>query len=100
MGDQSRRHRENVAGRSIISLKPDHLRARKILLEPQDIFDIRAAPRVDRLIVVADAAQIAVGLGEQPQKKILNDVRVLVLVDQNVTEAPPEQAENVAVFAQ
>ena len=36
----------------------------------------------------------------QPKKKILNDVGVLVLVDQDVTEAPAEGAENIAMFAQ
>ena len=100
VGDQSRGNREDVPRRSIISLEPDHLCAGKVLLEAQDVFDIRAAPGVDRLIVVADTAQIAVGLGDEPEKKILNDVRVLVLVDQDVTEAPAEGVENIAMFAQ
>ena len=100
MGDQSCGNSENVARRSIISLKPDHLGAGKILLEAQDVFDICAAPSVDRLVVIADAAQVAVGLGKQPEKKILDDVGVLVLVDQDVSETPPERAENIAMFAQ
>ena len=96
VGDQSRRHREDVPSRSIVSLEPDHLCAGKILFKAQDVFDIRAAPGVDRLIVVADTAQIAIGLGDEPKKKILNDVRVLVLVDQDVAEAPAEGVENIA----
>src|SRR6202044_4223936 len=52
-----------------------------------------------RLIVVADAAQIAVGPGKQAEPEILDDVRVLVLVDQNVAEPPPERRENVVVLA-
>ncbi len=100
VGDQSRSHGENVPGRSIVSLEPDDLRAGKILLEAQDVFHIRTAPGVDRLIVVADTAQIAVGLGKEPEKQILDDVRVLILVDQDVAEAPAECGENVGVFAQ
>ncbi len=68
----------------------------KVLLEAQDVFDIGAAPGVDRLVVIADTAQIAVGLGDEPEKKVLNDVRVLVLVDQDVTETPAECVENIA----
>ena len=100
VGDQSRSDGKDVPRRSIVSLEPDHLRAGKILLEAQDVFDVRAAPGVDRLIVVADTAQIAVGLSEQPEKQILDDVRVLILVDQDVAEAPAECGEHVGVFAQ
>ena len=100
VGDQSRGDGENVPRRSIVSLKPDHRCAGKILLEAQDVFDIRAAPGVDRLIVVADTAQIAVGLSDEPEKQILDDIRVLVLVDQDVTEAPAEGVEDVGVLAQ
>ena len=98
--DQSRCDREDVAARAIISFESDHLRAGKVPLEPQDVFDVGAAPGVDRLIVVADAAQIAVCLGEEAKPKILDDVGVLVLVDQDVAEPPPVRRENVVVFAQ
>ena len=100
VGDQSRRNSKDVPRRSIISLESNDLGAGKVLLEAQDVFDIGAAPGVDRLVVIADTAQIAVGLGDEPEKKILNDVRVLVLVDQDVTEASAEGVENIAVFAQ
>ena len=100
MRDQSRRDGEDVAARSIISLEPDHFCAGKIPFEPQDVFNIRAAPRVDRLIVVADAAQIAVRLGKEAEPKVLNDVRVLVLVDQDIAEAPPETRENFVMLAE
>src|SRR6202021_377122 len=100
VGDQSRSNGQNVPRRSIISLESNDLGAGKVLLEAQDVFDIGAAPGVDRLVVIADTAQIAVGLGKQPEKKILDNVRVLVLVDQDVTEAPAEGVENIAVFAQ
>ena len=100
MGDQSRCDGDDVTDRSIISLEPDHFRARKIPFEPQDVFNIRATPCVDRLIVVAYAAQIAIRLGKEAEPKILNDVRVLVLVDQDIAEAPPEARENFVMLAE
>ena len=89
-----------MAGRAIVALEPDHLRAGKVLLEAQDVVDVGAAPAVDRLVVVADAAQVAVGLGEQPEPEILDDVGVLVLVDQDVAEAALVVGENVGVLAE
>ena len=46
-----------------------------------------AAPGIDRLIVVADAAQVAVRPGEQAQPQVLGDVGVLIFVDQDVAES-------------
>ena len=59
------------AGRAVILFEPDDLRAGKVLLEAQDVGDLGAAPRIDRLVVVADAAQVAARLGEQLQPFIL-----------------------------
>ena len=77
---------EDVRRRAVVLLEADHLRARKVLLEAQDVADLGAAPAVDRLVVVADAADVAVAAGEQPQPQVLRDVGVLVLVDQDVAE--------------
>ena len=73
--------------RAVVALEPDDLGAGKILLEAQDVVDLGAAPAIDRLVVVADAADIVVALGQQPQPQILRDIGVLVLVDQHVFEA-------------
>ena len=45
---------EDVAGRAVVLLEADRLRARKIAQEKMHVLDARAAPAVDRLIVVAD----------------------------------------------
>ena len=58
MGDQMGRSAQNMAGRAVVAFEPDHGRARKVLLEAQDIVDLGAAPAIDRLVVVADAADI------------------------------------------
>jgi hypothetical protein len=77
-----------MAGGAVVALQPDHLGAGKVLLEAQDVVDLGAAPAIDRLVVVADAADIVAGprlaLGEQAQPQILRDVGVLILVDEDV----------------
>ena len=56
--DQMRGGGEDVAGGAVVALQPDDLGAREVVLEAQDVVDLGAAPAVDRLVVVADAAEI------------------------------------------
>ncbi len=56
--DQIRGGGEDVAGGAVVALEPDDLCAGKVVLEAQDVVDLGAAPAVDRLIVVADAADV------------------------------------------
>src|SRR5471032_844565 len=49
---------EDVSGRAVIAFEPDDLRAGEVVLDAQDVVDLRAAPTVVRLIVVADAADV------------------------------------------
>src|ERR1700691_6571339 len=58
VGDQMRGGGEDMAGRAVIALEPYHRGAGKIVLEAQNVVDLGAAPAVDRLIVVADAADV------------------------------------------
>ena len=60
--DQMRGGGEDVAGGAVVALQPDNLGAGKIVLEAQDVVDLRAAPAIDRLVVVADAADVLRGL--------------------------------------
>src|SRR5680860_1126024 len=75
-----------MAGGAVVPLEPDDLGARKVGLESEDIIDLRAPPAIDRLVVVADAANIAVALGEQAEPQILRDVRILIFVHQHIEE--------------
>ncbi len=77
---------EDVFGGAIVALQPDHPGAGKIALEAQDVVHLRAAPAIDRLIVVADAADILPPLGQQPQPEVLGDIGVLIFVDQQIAE--------------
>ena len=88
---------ENMRGGAVILLELDHRGVRKILLEAQDIGDFRAAPRIDRLVVVADAADILVALREQPQPEILRAVGVLIFVDQDIFEPLLVALQDLAV---
>ena len=99
-GDQVGRGGEDRRGRAIVLLQPDHRRAGKIFLETQDVLDLGAAPTVDRLVVVADAADVAVLLRQQPQPEILGDVGILILVDQDVAEPVVILRQNVVVLHQ
>ena len=56
--DQVRGGGEDVAGRAVVALEPDDRGAGEIVLEAQDVVDLGAAPAVDRLVVVADAADV------------------------------------------
>lgn len=52
-------------------------------LEVQDVVDVGAAERVDRLVRVAEGDQCAAGSGQGAQQSQLGGVRVLVLVDED-----------------
>src|SRR3546814_9394715 len=85
--DDPRGRAENVRGRAVILFELDDRRAGEILLELEDILDLRAAPRIDRLIVVADAGDVLVILREQAEPEILDRVGILIFVDHDVFEA-------------
>ena len=99
LGDEAGGGREDVAGGAVVALEPDHRRAGKIVLEAEDVVDLGAAPAIDRLVVVADAAQVLARLSQKPQPEILGDVGVLVLVHQHVAEAVLVLLQNVRVLA-
>src|SRR6202034_3759567 len=58
MRDQMRGGGEDVSGGTVVALEANDLGAGKVMLEAQDVVDLRAAPAIDRLIVVADAADV------------------------------------------
>ena len=58
VGDEMRGGGENVRGRAVIAFEANDLGAGKVVLEPQDVVHLRAAPAVDRLIVVPYAADV------------------------------------------
>ena len=89
--------REDVLGRAVILLEPDHLGAGEVLLEAQDVAHLGPAPAVDGLVVVSHAADVARALGQEAQPQVLGHVGVLVFVHQDVAEAALVVAEDVRV---
>ena len=86
MGDQPRGGGQDMAGGAVVALEADDPGAGKIALEAQDVAHLRPAPAIDRLVVVADAAEVAPALGQEAQPQILRDIAVLILVHQDVAE--------------
>ena len=58
VGDEVRGGREDVAGGAVVPLETDDLGAGKVVIEAQDVVDFGPAPAVDRLVVIADAADV------------------------------------------
>src|SRR3546814_12138433 len=67
VGDEAGGGGEDAARRAVVALQADHLGAGEIVLEAQDVADFGATPAVDRLIVIADAAEVLVALRQEPQ---------------------------------
>ena len=64
------------------------------------LLDVRAAPLVDRLVVVADDHEVRrpVRLGEQLDQPLLRRVDVLVLVDDQVAQLGRDPGADVRVL--
>ncbi len=58
VGDEVGGGAEDMRGRAVVALQPDDGGAGKILVEAQDVVDLGAAPAIDGLVVVADAADV------------------------------------------
>ena len=85
---------EDGLGRAVVLLELENLRGRVVALEIEDVADVGAAPAVDRLVLVADHAQISRSRGERLHDQVLDAVGVLVLVDQQMRRAPLPSLED------
>ena len=77
---------EYLGRAAIILLETHDVRVRKVLLEVEDVANVGAAPAVDRLIVIAHDAEIAVPAREMPDEHVLRAIGILILVDEDVLE--------------
>ena len=73
--------------RAIVLLQSNDVLHVELALEVGHVADVRAAEAVDRLIVVADREERVALSGQELQPAVLQPVRVLELVDQDVAEA-------------
>ena len=86
VGDDRVGRVEDRLGRAEVLLQHDRGHVGERPLELQDVADVRAAPAVDRLVRVADDADVAVRLAQQLDDLVLRVVGVLELVDEDVRE--------------
>lgn len=86
VGDQGVGRFQDVAGGTVVLLQADGFRAGEILQEALDVFHLRAAPAVDRLVIVADDHHVAVAARQQADPGVLDAVGILEFVHQHVGE--------------
>src|SRR6185503_8800554 len=91
---------QNVRRRAIVLFKPDQPGRSELLLEVEDIPDVRAAPPVDRLIVVTDNDDVTVTAAEELDELELGAVGVLILVDENELKPVAIASEGLLVAAE
>ena len=85
--DERVRGVQDVAVRAVVLFQPDHVPDLELALEVGHVADVRAAEPVDRLVVVAHREEGILLPGEELQPLVLQPVRVLELVDEDVPEA-------------
>ena len=86
-GDQAVRPLDDFARRAVVHFEPHDFGLGPVVLESEDVGHFGTAPAVDRLIVVAHDAQIAMARGQGLDDPILAAVGVLILVDQQMIES-------------
>ena len=77
---------QNGLRRAVVLLQPDEARALILVFKIQDVLDRRAAEAIDALVIVTDDADILVPAGQQRGQQILQVVRILILVDEDIAE--------------
>ena len=94
------RHVEDRRDAPVVALELQHLAVRPATGKLADVLELRAAPRVDALEVVAHHHDVAVLRGEEVRERGLEAVRVLVLVHEHVLEMLLEEIARLLVLAQ
>ena len=66
LGDEARGRAQDIRRRAVVLFQPDHLCPGEVFLEAQDVVHLGAAPAIDRLVVIADAADVEAGDAPPP----------------------------------
>ena len=86
LADHGGRGVQDDLRRAVVAFELDDRRFAEVRFEVDDVPQVGAAPLVNRLIRIADDAEVAMDLGEAPDEEVLRPVGVLVLVDHHVAE--------------
>ncbi|MNU35255.1 hypothetical protein D3C71_238520 [compost metagenome] len=89
---------QDAAGGAVVLLEHHHFQGRIVVLEQHQVFRPRAAPGVDRLVVVANHGELVALADEHFYQQVLAGVGVLVFVDQQVTHLVLPLFEDVGMF--
>ena len=87
VGDQDIRRFQNALRRAVVLLQLDHFQRRKILFQQHQILRPRAAPGVDRLVVIPDHGKARPRAHQQLHQLILAGIGVLILIHQQIANA-------------
>ena len=98
--DHLRRGGDDGAAGAIVAGEPHDLGVWMIALEPVEARRIGAAKAVDRLVGVADDADVAAGRRQQREQPILLLVDVLEFVDRDRGEARPPECREAGIVGQ
>ena len=82
-----RRRLEDVLRGAVVLFQANDFGLRKIFFELEDVANVGSAPRVDRLIFIANGADVVACAREHQHELVLRTVRVLIFVDQDVLKA-------------
>ena len=91
---------QNVRGAAIVPFKLHDFDPRIVVLELQNVRQVRAAPTVNRLVGIADDRQVRVVDRQSTDNRVLREVRILVLVNHDLAEAVIERAAQIGLVAQ
>jgi hypothetical protein len=78
---------EDRAGGAVVLLQAIQIGLRKVTAEMLQVLNLCAAPAINRLIVIADGERITLRAHQELHPAVLDRIRVLELIDQDVTEA-------------
>ena len=87
--DQGVRRAQDAHGGPVVLLELHHVERGKVLGQRRQIVDRRAAPAVDRLVIVADDGERGAFADQKPDEPVLRRIDVLVLVDEQIAAALP-----------
>lgn len=79
---------------AVVDFETDCFGLRPVFPETENVFDFGSAPAVNRLIIVPDHAEIAVGGGEGLHDPVLAFVGILVFIDEDLVKASGFLSEN------
>ena len=88
-----------MSGRAKILFEADLRGPRKVQGKLSYVLDVRTAPTVDGLVIIADSEYFAVPRAQKPEPTILRLVHILILVRKHRVKTPGPAIEVANVFA-